>query len=101
MTASFPLVASKDTLLPRNLRLLRRRRISFTLGETDVDDSSRRAKCVQGLTSAEARKRGKEGPPTLPGPRMAKDAARAGNLRCVQAEEPPTEKRRRIGDRAG
>ena len=72
MAASFPLVASKDTLHPRNLRLLKRRRISFTQGASvrmhaedpekrlNVDDSSCHAKCVQGLTLTEAHKQRKE-----------------------------------------
>jgi hypothetical protein len=120
MVASFPLVASKDALYPRNLRLPKRRRISFTSKRrrisftprrrrisftqgasvgiraedpeerTEVDDSFCHAKCAQELTSAEAHKQRKAEPPTLPSPGMAEDAAEVRNLRRVQAEGPPT-----------
>ena len=74
-------------LHPRNLRRLKRRRLSFTRGTSDarsvggypssgnanVDDSSGRAKCVQGprhrrRTTSEERWE----PPTFPGSRMAR-----------------------------
>jgi hypothetical protein len=72
------------------------------LRKTNVDDSSCHAKCVQGLRHRRrpaSRERGE--PPTLPSLGMAGDAAEGRDLRCVQAEEPPMEKRRRIGGRAG
>ena len=71
------------------------------LRKTNVDDSSCHTKCTQGLRRRRrpaSEERGE--PPILPSPRMARDAAGSRNLRSGQAKEPPTRKRRRIGDRA-
>jgi hypothetical protein len=52
--------------------------------------------CAGTEAPAEAREQRKGEPPILSSPRMARDAAEGRNLRRVQAEEPPTKKRRRI-----
>jgi len=90
MVASFPLVASKDALHPRNLRLLRRRRITSTqrtsVGKhagdpekkANVDGSSCYAKCVQGLTLTEAHERRKERPQTPPKPEDGQERGGGG-----------------------
>ena len=97
---------------PGNLRPLKRRRISFTQGTSvrlRAEDPEKRLISVTRLVvlsvcrnkqSAEAHKQRKVEPPILPSPRMAEDAAEVRNLRRAQPEGPPTEKRRRIGNRA-
>jgi len=107
-----PLVTSKDALHPRNLRFLRHRRITSTQRTSVVkhaEDPGKRLILMTRLVglsvcrdkqSAVAHKKTKVEPPILPSPRMAEDAAEVRNLRCAQPEGPPTEKRRRIGNRA-
>ena len=92
MAASFPLVTSKDALHPRNLRFLRRRRISSAQRTSVVnhaEDPGKRLTLMIRLVvlsvcrkkqSAEAHKQRKVEPPILPSPRMAEDAAEVRNL---------------------